>query len=464
MESRSVHGDDTSVPHGGAAIPRLLLVEQELEHTREGLRTSIERLESANGALQCANEEIRSFNEELQAANEELEAAQEELRSLNEELATLNVTLTGKLAELAAANDDLANLFSSTDIATVFVDREIKIRRFTPSIVPLMNLLPIDIGRPLRDIRLEVPDAALIADIARVLESLVAVECELESAEGRCYLRRVLPYRTRDSTLGGAAIAFIDISARKRAEETLQARERELRAAVERLNREILEKQQLETALVESTSAEQRKLGRDLHDGLGQELSGLAMLASATAATLTKAGRPEAAQVKELAHIANRAVANCRAIAHGMSPLALAGGSLVAALQEMVKLQRNSFGVDARCEVTETAPLRLSPEAQESLYRIAQEAVANARRHGDADVIRVVLCSHAKTVRLEVADNGIGMSQAVASPTGMGLKVMAFRAALIGARFAIAPQATGGTRITVECQQASAGRLPPKSG
>jgi PAS domain S-box-containing protein len=216
---------------------------------------------------------------------------------------------------------------------------------------------------------------------------------------------------------------------------------------------DITEQRRLEWALMESTNQEQQKLGRDLHDGLGQELTGIAMLASAAASSLKKAGRSEAAQVEDIANIANLAVGNCRAIAHGMSPLDFAGGSIAAALKEMAALQRESFGIDARCEVTESAPLRLGVNAIESLYRISQEAVANARRHGKANSIRIALNIQPTTVRLTIVDDGIGLSQAPAAPTGMGLKIMEYRAATIGAHLTIERGRQNGTQIIVECPQ-----------
>ncbi len=217
--------------------------------------------------------------------------------------------------------------------------------------------------------------------------------------------------------------------------------------------RDLTDRRRLEHALVETASMEQQKFGRDLHDGLGQELTGIAMLASAAASSLKKAGRPEAAQIGDIADNAHQAIRSCRAIAHGLSPLTFARGSLAELLKEMTSLQRDSFGIDARCEVTEAASVRLGRDVMDNLYRISQEAVANARRHGQAKSIRVVLNIQPTTLRLDVVDDGIGLPQAPASETGMGLKIMQFRAKLIGARLTISPGERGGTQVTVECPQ-----------
>jgi|GEM_PF-2603066 len=219
-------------------------------------------------------------------------------------------------------------------------------------------------------------------------------------------------------------------------------------------SRDMTDQRRLEGALLEATSNEQHKLGRDVHDGLGQELAGISMLATAIATSLKKAGRPEAADMADLANFARQAVVNCRAIAHGLSPVAFADGGLIEVLQEMIALQRRSFDMDAQCEVIQAAPLRLAPEAVENLYRIAQEAVTNSRRHGRAHSIRVKLDIQPTVVRLEVLDDGVGLaSSSPAKFTGMGLKIMRVRAAIIGGRLSIGPGKHAGTLMTCECPQ-----------
>jgi PAS domain S-box-containing protein len=220
-------------------------------------------------------------------------------------------------------------------------------------------------------------------------------------------------------------------------------------------SRDMTEQRRLEDALLHAVSAEQQKLGRDVHDGLGQELSGISMLAAGIAFSLKKAGRPEADELEGVANLARQAMANCRAIAHGLSPVAFADGGLISILQEMVTLQRNSFGIDARCAVIQGAPLRLETDTVESLYRIAQEAVANARLHGHAKSIQITLNVQPATVRLDVLDDGVGLNSPLAMSTGMGLKIMQVRASIAGARLSIGPGDQGGTRVTCECPQST---------
>jgi PAS domain S-box-containing protein len=215
---------------------------------------------------------------------------------------------------------------------------------------------------------------------------------------------------------------------------------------------DISERRRLERALLNSASAEQQRLGRDLHDGLGQELAGISLLAAAVASSMRKACRPEAVELENLASLAAQAVANCRALAHGLSPVTFASGGLREALTEMVGLLRDSFGLNARCEVLESAPIRLLPDALDNLYRISQEAVSNARRHGQAQSIKITLQSEAALVRLTIEDDGTGIPQPPPA-TGMGLKIMQFRAGTMGARLSIGPRENGGTRVCVECLQ-----------
>ena len=199
-----------------------LLIEQleaELHITRELLQTNTEEWESANEELQAANEEAMSVNEELQSSNEELESSKEELQSMNEELTTVNNQYKDKVEELAKINDDLDNLLSSTNIATLFVDYHLRISRFTPATQKLLNLISTDVGRPISDIQLKFTDSCLMADIKQVLSDLTPVECEVKTEDGSYYLRRILPYRTNDYRIAGVVITFIDISQRKRAEE-----------------------------------------------------------------------------------------------------------------------------------------------------------------------------------------------------------------------------------------------------
>ncbi len=182
-----------------------------------------EQYQTALEELRSANEELHSVNEEMQSTNEELETSKEELQSLNEELHTVNMRLTDKIAELDRSNSDLRNLFDSTEIATVFLDRHLVIRSFTPAIATLYNLIPSDQGRPLTDIvsRLEYRD--LREDVTWVLTKREPLERRVTRADGSThYIMRILPYRDPDSTVSGVLVTFIDVTSIVQAESALK--------------------------------------------------------------------------------------------------------------------------------------------------------------------------------------------------------------------------------------------------
>ncbi len=207
-------------PESEASMLRVL--EDELRNTKHELRSAIEELESTNEELKVANEEAMSINEELQSSNEELETSKEELQSINEELTSVNDQLHAKVLELERVNDDIGNLLTSTHIPTLFLDRDLRIKRFTPATTQLFSLLPTDVDRPLTDIASSSDLQALVADARQVLASLAPAQREARSATGQHYLRRTLPYRTQDDRIEGVVITFTDITEIKRAEEGMR--------------------------------------------------------------------------------------------------------------------------------------------------------------------------------------------------------------------------------------------------
>jgi two-component system CheB/CheR fusion protein len=169
------------------------------------------------------------MNEELRSATEEMETSKEELQSINEELNTVNAELKMKVEETSKANDDLENFVAATEIATIFIDRSMRIKRYTKPAAGLFNLIPTDIDRPLLDItnRLEYP--RLRQHIEQVFEKLLPVEREVRGVEGQWYIARLLPYRTAEHHIDGVVLTFIDISWRKAVEERLYRSEQQMR-------------------------------------------------------------------------------------------------------------------------------------------------------------------------------------------------------------------------------------------
>jgi two-component system CheB/CheR fusion protein len=198
---------------GNAAQETIVHLRRELGATRDQLHSNIHDLAAANEELQSANEEILSSNEELQSTNEELDTAKEELQSTNEELTTLNDELHARNEELILANSDLANLLASVQIPIVMVGRDLTIRRFTPAAQRLLNLIPSDIGRPIRHIKPNINSLDLEQPAAEVIETMIAYESEVEDEDGRCYLLRIRPYKSVENRVDGAVLALFDISA-----------------------------------------------------------------------------------------------------------------------------------------------------------------------------------------------------------------------------------------------------------
>ncbi|MDN5752496.1 MAG: ATP-binding protein [Nitrosospira sp.] len=193
-------------------------LEDDLRTTRLDLETSLHALEANNVELRIANEEAMSMNEELQSANEELETSKEELQSVNEELDTVNSDLERTVHDLHTANDDLANLLTASDLPILFLDRALRIKRFTTPSHKLFSLIPSDIGRPIGDFtsRLEPQDLVTVA--GRVQDTLSVDETEVHTPDGRFYLRRVLPFRAEEGGIEGVVVTFTPIDALKHAE------------------------------------------------------------------------------------------------------------------------------------------------------------------------------------------------------------------------------------------------------
>jgi two-component system CheB/CheR fusion protein len=202
----------TATPHEASKL------EQRVQEMEAQLRAAIEQYEVQNEELKASNEELQATNEELRATTEELETGKEELQSINEELTTVNQELKNKVDETTRISEDLANFVSATEIASLFVDRDMRLMRYTPFAREVFNVIPADIGRPLLDITHRLVNVDLDAAITRVFETLHVVEHEARSSDGRWYIVRVLPYRTSDDRIRGAVLTFIDITQRREAE------------------------------------------------------------------------------------------------------------------------------------------------------------------------------------------------------------------------------------------------------
>jgi len=225
------HEANQGHPAAPRDMPRIAVLEQELEATRTELQGAIRNLEISSEEQKAINEEALSVNEEYQSANEELLTSKEELQSLNEELTALNSQLQETLEQQRTTSNDLQNILYSTDVATIFLDTRLNIRFFTPATKSLFSVIPSDVGRPLADLNSLAADSTLLADARTVLHTLAPIEREIEAQNGAWYIRRVLPYRTKDNGGEGVVITFADITERRHVADELEAAKRQAELA-----------------------------------------------------------------------------------------------------------------------------------------------------------------------------------------------------------------------------------------
>lgn len=227
--SQLVHtDDDTDI--------LLRQLESENQQVKEQLRVTIEQYETSLEELQASNEELQATAEEYRAATEELETSKEELQAVNEELLAVNGELKQKIEEVSEANSDLHNLLVATDIGTMFLDRALRIKRYTPRILELFNIIPSDLNRPLAHITHKLDYNQLAEDAKQVLERLAPIEREMRDTNNQWYLTRLLPYRTLEDRIDGVVVTFVNITARKQSEEDLRRNDERFRLLYEHVH------------------------------------------------------------------------------------------------------------------------------------------------------------------------------------------------------------------------------------
>ena len=219
--------DVASVPAGKArrrrsAGPVDPAVSDELVRLQEEIHALRQAMHASEEELQAANEELQSTNEELQSTNEELTTSKEEAQSMNEELQTINAELQTKLDDLALAQSDMQNLLNSTDIATLFLDKDLNVRRFTDKITRIIHLREGDIGRPLSALASTLNYPQLHDDAKETLRTLAFTEKQISTTDGHWFTVRIMPYRTVANVIQGAVITLIDITAAKELESRLR--------------------------------------------------------------------------------------------------------------------------------------------------------------------------------------------------------------------------------------------------
>ena len=412
-------------------------LEAELDMTRARLQALVEQFESSQEEMRASNEELQSANEELRSTMEELETSREELQSINEELQTVNQENRHKVEELSQLSSDLQNLLKVTDIATLFLDRALRINRSTPRVAELFNIRNSDRGRPLSDLTHRLGYTGLLEDARRVLETLVPIEREVETENGGWYLIRVMPYRTVDDRIEGVVITLVNVTTLKRTEAALRESEARLE---QRVAERTAERDELRRSLTIAEEVERRRLARELHDEAGQRLTALGLGLQA----LSDVVPPESEAVRRAAELRSLVDALARelhALAVRLRPKALDDFGLAAALTAFAEEWSVQSGISVDVH-TALGSERLPLDVESAIYRIVQESLTNVGRHSTASRASVVVEQRDGDVVAIVEDDGKGFDVAAierqsAAPrddgsTILGLVGVRERAVLLG--------------------------------
>ena len=370
--------------------PLVAALELELEATRTELQGAIHNLEISGEEQKAINEEALSVQEEYQSTNEELLTSKEELQSLNEELTALNSQLQETLERQRTTSNDLQNVLYSTDVATLFLDKSLNIRFFTPATKALFAIIPSDLGRPLSDLNSLAADANLLIDARRVLQTLAPVEREIEAQNGACYIRRILPYRTQDNGIEGVVITFADITERQQVADELGVAKRQAEMATAAKSRFLAAashdlRQPLQTlALVQGLLAKnvESEKARKLVGRLDETLGAMSGMLNA----LLDINQIEAGTVH--AEIVDFSVSN-----------------LLDQLRDEFIYHAQAKGLSLRV-VQCGLPVRSDPRLLEQMIR---NLVSNALKYTKRGKVLLGCRRHRGVLRIEVWDTGIGI-------------------------------------------------------
>ncbi len=430
----------------------VLQLEEELRATKDDLQSSVERAEGSNEELKVSNEEVVSVNEELQSINEELESSKEELQSLNEELSTVNQQLLSKVTELETAYADLKNLLASSEIATICLDRDFRIRWFTPAMNSLFNVIESDLGRPISDFAAALSGGALLDDAAAVLQRLAPVQRELELNDRRWYLRRTVPYRGEGDRIDGVVVTYVDITETRRSAETLVATQKKATASLEQKVRErTAQLRALAGELSLAEERERRSLAQDLHDDLGQVLAIVKHKLTALHGRSRSAGA--AAELKSIEALIDQANKSMRTLAFQLSPPVLQTLGLVPALEWLAEEIERNFGLKVNLS-DDGASKPLDESARTTLFRAVRELLINVAKHAKASAAEITCLCSENRLTLAVSDDGSGFdyAQTLAAPpgvAGLGLMSVRERVDFIGGEMHVDSSPGAGTTVTI---------------
>ena len=379
-------------------------LDRELERLKSHLRDTVEQYEASTEELKASNEELQAMNEELRSATEELETSREELQSINEELTTVNHELKTKVEELGHANSDMHNLMDATAIATIFLDRELRITRYTPAAVSLFNLIPTDVGRPLTDLTTHLQYPEMGDDAGRVLERLVPVEREVGQSDGSWYLARLLPYRTIEDRIAGVVLSFINITERKQAEEV-----RLWLSAVVSSTTDGIISFSLDQTILSWNSGAERIFGYTAQEAIGRPLSLLAADDNGEQARLLEL-MTSAQRVESFETVRRRKDGSDVHVALTVSPIRDAGGKVVAG----TAIVRDNSAVRAAAEALRTTDEKLRRTVEEMHSALqAQHLAADEIRSRAELLLRGELSPQQKDLIAAIRGDAIPLQEAI---------------------------------------------------
>jgi two-component system, chemotaxis family, CheB/CheR fusion protein len=443
-DARSAKGRTSTIREGSKGQSKL---HHELRATQQDRQNIVEQLATSNEELRASHEEIMSINEELQSMNEELGSSKEELQSVNEELNTVNLQLQQKIGELEVSNNDLRNLLTASDVATLCLDRALRIKWFTPAMQRLFHLLQTDIGRPAQDLNVIAVDPTLTEDARSVLKALTPQSKEI--AHHGIHLRRVIPYRTEDERIEGVVITFADIT------EAKQATQRELETNVaknEQLEQRVRERsEQLARLSRELTLAELRErqeIARDLHDGLGQKLNVMGirldeLRGNSDGASLT-------AGLEEIAILLQDVVSQTRSLTAQLNPPVLDQLGLLPAIEWLGDEMQKHYHLRVKIQAEDEESTSLNQVTASIVYRAIRELLINVGRHGKVKQVRVGIRRSDGRLRIEVRDHGVGFIINDSNSAGLGLATIRERISYIGGVFQIDSKRGRGTSAIID--------------
>jgi two-component system CheB/CheR fusion protein len=451
----------------GAAVRLVKQLEEDLRTTREDLTSTIERQESTVEELRASNEEVVSTNEELQSINEELESAKEELQSLNEELNTVNQQLEAKVRELEDADSDLQNLLASSEIATVCLDRDFRIRWFSPTAGSLFNLVTSDVGRPVNAFAPLLSDAAVIDAARKVIAEHTHAESEVCSdnhhQQQRWYLRRILPYVTQRDKISGALLTFTDIT------EIHRKTEAEIASKVTRslsLETQIEERMRLLRVelfkLATSEERERHEIAAELHDALCQPLAA----ASLRLTSRQPRGRAAAVTPPEVIELIENAERAARTLISRLSPPVLFDMGLGPALDWLAEEMQRSYRLDVKVTGMELGErLAIDKTVLSVLFRCVRELLVNVAKHAKVHAAEVSITRGEKEITVCVTDAGVGFDSTLLAPPGaggrFGLVSVRERLGFVAGTFTIESIPGDGTVATITVPLIQQRRRPP---